>query len=107
MGLQARALSLEPVFFGVMFWVYILENAQAKFYIGHTEDLAERLHSHNRTDKTRGKFTRKNGPWELVWSEQHPTRACAMARERQIKAMKSARWIRGVLFNGRVPTRRD
>jgi hypothetical protein len=30
-----------------------------------------------------------------------------MARERQIKGMKSARWIRESLLNGRVPTGRD
>ena len=90
-----------------MFWVYILQNPQGKFYIGHTDDLPNRLHSHNRTGKTLGKFTRKNGPWELVWSEEHPTRASAMARERRIKAMKSALWIRDTLLNGRVPTGRD
>ena len=61
----------------------------------------------NRTDKILGKFTRKTGPGELVWCESHPTRALAVARERQIKAMKSARWIRRELLNGRIPTRRD
>ena len=90
-----------------MCWVYILQNAQGRFYIGQTDDLDLRLHSHNRTDRTLGKFTRKNGPWELVWSEEHPTRASAMARERQIKGMKSARWIREQLLKGGVPTGRD
>jgi putative endonuclease len=90
-----------------MFWAYILQNPQGQFYVGQTDDLDARLHSHNRDDKILGKFTRKNGPWELVWSEEHPTRAAAMARERQIKSMKSARWIRQNLLNGRVPTGRD
>ena len=90
-----------------MFWVYVLQNPQGRFYVGQTDDLSTRLHSHNRTDTARGKFTRKNGPWEVVWSEEHPTRPAAMARERQIKSMKSARWIRVQLLNGRVPTRRD
>ncbi len=87
-----------------MFWVYILQNPAGKFYVGHTHDLPARLHSHNRTDKLGGKFTRKNGPWELAWSQEHLSRALAMARERQIKAKKSARWIRENLLNGRVPT---
>ena len=90
-----------------MFWVYILQNPAGKFYVGHTDDLSIRLQNHNRTDKVSGKFTRKNGPWELVWSEEHQSRSCAMIRERQIKAKKSARWIRENLLNGRVPTRRD
>ena len=90
-----------------MFWTYILQNPAGKFYIGHTNDLELRLHSHNRTDRTLGKFTRKNGPWELVWTEMHPTRDAAMGRERQIKGMKSAKWIRDNLLHGRVPTSRD
>src|SRR5678815_4994281 len=83
-----------------MFWVYILQNPVGRFYIGHTDDLTLRLHSHNRTDTTLGKFTRKNGPWEIAWSEGHATRSAAMARERQIKSMKSTKWIREHLLNG-------
>ena len=90
-----------------MYWVYILQNPSGKFYIGQTDDLGLRLHSHNRTDRSLGKYTRKNGPWSLAWSEEHPTRAAAIAREREIKQMKSAKWIREVLLNGRVLTRRD
>ena len=41
----------------------------------------------------------------MRWSEAHPSRAAAVRRERQIKAMKSARWIREQLLNGRVPAR--
>jgi len=77
-----------------MFWVYILRNPKGRFYVGHTDDLATRVPSHNRTDKILGKFTRKNGPWILVWSEQHPDRASAMRRERQIKSWKSTKLIR-------------
>jgi putative endonuclease len=90
-----------------MFWVYILQNPAGRFYIGQTDNLPARLENHNRTDKIGGKFTRKNGPWTLVWSEIHPTRSAAMQRERQIKRMKSAKWIRENLLNGGVPTGRD
>ena len=90
-----------------MFWVYILKNPRGQFYVGHTDDLPARMDSHNRTDKVLGKFTRKNGPWELVWSDEHPSRSSAVKRERQIKGMKSARWIREQLLNAGVPTRRD
>ena len=90
-----------------MYWVYILQNPRGKFYVGQTGDLDNRLLNHNRTDQVRGKFTRKNGPWKLVWSETHPGRASAVRRERQIKAMKSASWICAELLQGRVPTGRD
>jgi putative endonuclease len=85
-----------------MYWVYILENSEGKFYIGQTEHLETRLENHNRTDAFEGKWTRKNGPWRLVWSESHQIRSLAIQRERQIKSMKSARWIRDNLLNGRA-----
>ena len=64
------------------------------FYVGQTENPAERLKDHNRTDCFEGHFTRKNGPWKLVWSEAHSSRSSAVKREREIKRMKSAIWIR-------------
>ena len=64
-----------------MFWVYILENPSGALYVGQTDNLDERLISHNRTDKAHGKFTRKNGSWKLAWAEQHPTRSSAVCRE--------------------------
>jgi putative endonuclease len=85
-----------------MAWVYILQNPSGKFYIGQTEDLSARLENHNRTDAFEGKFTRKNGPWRLVWQEEHPNRSSAVMRERQIKKMKSSKWIRDHLLNGRA-----
>jgi putative endonuclease len=81
-----------------MFWVYILENPEGRFYVGHTDNLGRRIGSHNRTDKISTKFTRKNGPWILVWSEEHPDRASAMRREREIKNWKSTRMIRDRLL---------
>ena len=89
------------------FFVYILQNPQGRFYIGQTQDLSARLASHNRTDIIDGKYTRKNGPWNLVWSESHSTRADAMRREKEIKGWKSAERIRSQLLCGRVPLQRD
>jgi len=84
----------SPPPFCFMFWVYILKNPCGKFYVGQTEDISARLEFHNRTDTFDGHFARKNGPWELVWSEPHASRQSAMKREREIKRMKSAKWIR-------------
>ena len=52
-----------------MFWVYVLENPRGKFYVGQTENIAERVKDHNRTDSFDGHFTRKNGPCHLRVSE--------------------------------------
>ena len=84
-----------------MFSVYVLQNPVGHFYMGHTDNLESRVASHNRTDKISGKFTRKNGPWTLVWlvwSEEHPNRSSAVQREREIKKWKSARLIRDRLL---------
>jgi putative endonuclease len=89
------------------FFVYILENPRGRFYIGSTDSLDRRLQQHNGANHHIPTFTHKNGPWQLVWSENHPTRSAAMLRERQIKNMKSAKWIRENLLNGRVPIHRD
>ena len=77
-----------------MFWVYILKNPAGKFYVGQTGNLTNRLNDHNRTDRFEGHFTRKNGPWKVVWKEAHNSRTSAVRRERQIKRMKSPAWIR-------------
>src|SRR5262245_10111245 len=77
-----------------MFCVYILQNPKNRFYIGHTDNLVTKIVIHNRTDKISRKFTRKNGTWILVWSEEHPDRSSATRREREIKNWKSARLIR-------------
>jgi len=82
-----------------MFWVYVLQNPAGRFYIGHTDNLADRVANHNRTDKIMGKFTRKNGPWILAWSEEYADRSNAMQRERQIKSWKSARLIKNRLLD--------
>ena len=82
-----------------MFWVYVLENPAGKFYIGQTGNLGDRISDHNRADCFEGHFTRKNGPWKLVWKEPHDSRSSAVQRERQIKRMKSANWIRRYLLS--------
>jgi putative endonuclease len=81
------------------FWAYILENPSGGFYIGQTDDLARRLIDHNDPESPHGKYTYKHGPWKLAWSEIHSSRSSAMQRERQIKRMKSASWIREHLLN--------
>jgi len=85
--------------------VYILENRQGLFYIGSTGNLDKRVGQHNAKEKVGTKFTRKHGPWLLVWKERHESQASAMKRERQIKAMKSSKWIREKLmknFNAKL-----
>jgi putative endonuclease len=80
------------------YFVYVLQNPAGKFYVGQTQDLVARLASHNQVKEVCGRYKRKNGPWKLVWKEEHPDRASAMRREKEIKSWKSARTIRTTLL---------
>ena len=82
-----------------MFWVYILQNPNGHFYIGHTDNLANRVASHNRTHKISGNLRGKTdrGLWCGLKSIQ--IAQAQMRREREIKNWKSARLIRDRLVN--------
>lgn len=60
------------------------------FYIGHTEKLQDRLTDHN---SGYSKYTMSGIPWKIVHVEEFDTRAEAMEREREIKSMKSRKYI--------------
>ena len=72
-----------------MYSVYILQNLKtSKLYIGHTDNLTRRIEEHN-TGRG-GTYTRYNGPWKLVYSENHPNRSSAAQRERFLKSTKGS-----------------
>jgi len=71
------------------FLVYILQSAKdGGLYVGHTQDLNNRLEQHK--DPNRRTYTAKRGPWKLVHSEEHQTRALAMRREHFLKSHAGA-----------------
>ncbi len=74
-----------------MFFAYILYSRSIdRYYIGHTSNLEIRLQNHL-LGSTR--FTSQTNDWELIYSEEFPTKGEAMKREAQIKKMKSRRYI--------------
>jgi putative endonuclease len=67
-----------------MFVVYVLHSqSTGRLYVGYTADLEHRLGQHNHGVT---KSTKNRGPWELLRSENFPTRAQAMQRERFLKS---------------------
>jgi len=82
-----------------MYSVYILRCLKTgKLYIGHTDNLARRLYEHN--TGLGGKYTRQNGPWKLVYSEQHADRSAAAKRELFLKSTRGSyekRKLAGIL----------
>ncbi len=72
-----------------MYYVYILENNDQRYYIGYTsKELSERVYEHN---TSKSKWTKYKGPWELIYSEKYPTKGEAYKREKQIKKYKGGR----------------
>ncbi len=66
-----------------MAYVYILQSKQdASYYIGQTENIADRLHKHNTAQSV---STKAKIPWDLVYAEEFDTRSSAAKRESQIK----------------------
>ena len=69
------------------YYFYILFSLHAdKYYIGHTNNLSERLRKHN---SNHSGFTGKYNDWHIVYSEKFVAKSEAYARERQIKKWKN------------------
>jgi len=71
------------------YFCYILECADGTLYTGWTVDVARRVKTHNAGRGAR--YTRTRRPVRLVYSEELPTLAAAMRRERAIKQYPRAK----------------
>ncbi len=71
-----------------MFWVYMLRCADNSYYVGHTDDLENRVEQH-RLKIYPTCYTATRLPIKLVFSQEFAAREDALASERQIK-----RWSR-------------
>lgn len=65
---------------------YMLKCADSTLYIGHTNDLPARLHSHNHL-KSGAKYTKARRPVQLVYQENFPTMTEARQREAALKKL--------------------
>jgi len=71
---------------GIMYKVYILKSLnKSRYYIGHTENLENRLLRH---DNGKVKSTKFYRPWKLVHEEGYDTKSEAYKRELEIKSYK-------------------
>ncbi len=83
-----------------MFYVYIIYSQKLdKFYIGYTSNIQMRMHEYH--NQGRSKFTSKGIPWEFKYSEPFETEIEAMRREKQIKNMKSRKYIISLIVQSR------
>ena len=67
---------------GIMFYLYILYSKSLdQYYIGHSENLEDRLYGHNNSGS---KSIKKANDWIVVYKEEFLTRSEAMKREIEI-----------------------
>src|SRR5207249_156144 len=79
------------VAFFMIYYVYIIYAASIdQYYVGHSDDLQDRLFRHNNSGS---KATKKANDWVTKYTEPCETRAAAMKREIEIKKKKSRKYI--------------
>jgi putative endonuclease len=88
--LSTKAHISEPFLF-MAFTVYIIYSLSLnQFYIGHTQNLPDRLYRHNNSGS---KTTKKTNDWILKHTETFLTKAESVRRELEIKSRKSRKYI--------------
>jgi len=79
---------------------YILYSGKLnKYYIGSCINLERRLYEHN---IGHSKFTSSGIPWKVVYIEEYETAGLARNREKEIKRMKSRKFIEDLISKGRA-----
>ncbi len=81
-----------------MFFAYILKNPKNILYKGSTDNLLKRIEQHN-SNIGFPSFTRKRGPWKLIYSEQFDTRKEAENREKFFKTGKGRELLKEKIRN--------
>jgi predicted GIY-YIG superfamily endonuclease len=65
--------------------VYVLRNPDGKLYIGQTGDVSRRIQQHN---KDRSIWTKRKGPWQLLWLSESLPASTARKLEMKLKRQK-------------------
>ena len=79
---------VSGLFCAVNHQVYVLRNAEQRFYIGLSDDVPRRVTQHN---VGISQWTRGRGPWALVWTSARMTLGEARRLENLLKRQKGGR----------------
>lgn len=80
----------------MIFWTYMLRCADGSYYVGHTDNLEQRIAQHQLGELPG--YTCSRRPVSLVWSQEYQEREEALRTERQLKdwgRVKKEALIRG------------
>ena len=64
-----------------MYYTYIVECSDGTYYTGYTNDLRQRIRTHN--EKKGAKYTRSRTPVTLVYAEESDTKSLARGRDQE------------------------
>jgi putative endonuclease len=65
--------------------VYVLQNAEGRFYVGLSDDVPRRINQHN---SGVSRWTRGKGPWKLAWESEWINLSDARKLEKELKRQK-------------------
>ena len=83
-----------------MSFVYILQSElNGHYYIGSTEDVAERLTRHNAGKVS---YSKKYRPWKKVFEQEFENRTIAQAVERKLKSWKRRDYLEKIIADGHI-----
>ena len=77
-----------------MFYTYILENKNKRWYIGCTNDLRKRFNQHNSKKST---YTKYRGSYKLIYYEACANEDDARSREKYFKSGMGKRYLKNRL----------
>ncbi|GMU74371.1 MAG: hypothetical protein AMXMBFR44_5680 [Candidatus Campbellbacteria bacterium] len=74
------------------YYVYVLKSrTNNQWYVGYTSDLRKRYIEHSRGKST---YTKKRGPYELIYYEAYRNEQDAVSREQQLKSGQGKMYLR-------------
>jgi putative endonuclease len=83
------------------YYFYILYSKQLdRYYIGHTNNLQERVRKHNTNHKG---YTGLTNDWKVVYSEIYQTKSKAYNREREVKQWKNRAQVEKLITGSEHP----
>jgi putative endonuclease len=77
-----------------MWYVYLLQNNDGRWYIGSTKDLQKRILTHN---SGKNKSTKHGIPWKVIYCEIGVNIKDARAREKYLKSGMGRRYLKNRL----------
>ncbi|TSC94994.1 MAG: putative endonuclease containing a URI domain [Parcubacteria group bacterium Licking1014_1] len=77
-----------------MWYVYLLQNKQGRWYIGSTNNLQKRILSHN---SGKNQSTKHWIPWKLIYCEISLNRNDARVREKYLKSGMGRKYLKNRL----------